>query len=86
MTFSKGSVRLEAGTGDQAEAREELDVTFDDPEFQIAFNPSYLADGLTAVGADVARIAMTTPATPAVMTAGGDDRYRYFLMPIRSAG
>jgi len=86
LAFSKGSVRLEAGTGDQAEAREELDVTFDDPDFQIAFNPSYLAAGLTAVGADVARIAMTTPEKPAVMTAGGDDRYLYLLMPIRSAG
>jgi DNA polymerase-3 subunit beta len=87
VTFSKGQARLEAGTGDQAQACEELDVTFDDGEFQIAFNPSYLADGLTATGDGVARISMTTAARPAVITAAADQAgYRYLLMPVRSAG
>lgn len=87
VTFSKGQARLEAGTGDEAQASEELDVTFDDGEFQIAFNPAYLADGLNATGADVARISMTTPTKPAIITAAGDSAgYRHIIMPIRSAG
>jgi DNA polymerase-3 subunit beta len=87
VTFTKGQARLEAGTGDEAQAVEELDVTFDDGEFQIAFNPSYLADGLDAAGADVARISMTTPTRPAVITAAGDRTgFRYVIMPIRNTG
>jgi DNA polymerase-3 subunit beta len=87
VTFSKGQARLEAGTGDEAQASEELDVTFDDGEFQIAFNPAYLADGLNATGADVARISMTTAAKPAIITAAGDSTgYRHIIMPIRNAG
>ena len=87
ITFSRGQARLEAGTGDEAQASEELDVRFDDGEFEIAFNPAYLADALNATAADVARISMTTSNRPAVITAAGDSTgYRHILMPIRNAG
>jgi DNA polymerase-3 subunit beta len=87
VTFSKGQARLEAGTGDEAQASEELDVGFDDGEFAIAFNPSYLADALSATAAGTARISMTTCTRPAVITAAGDSGgYRHILMPIRNAG
>jgi DNA polymerase-3 subunit beta len=88
LVFSGGQVTLEAGTGDEAQASEELDVKFDgDGEFRVNFNPGYLADGLAATGTDTARIAMTTPARPAVITSTEDEpAYRYLLMPIRNAG
>ena len=87
LAFTKGCVRLEASTGDQAEASEELDIGFDDADFQVAFNPAYLTDGLAAAGADTVRISMTTPKRPAVITAAdGDAGYQYLLMPVGSAG
>jgi DNA polymerase-3 subunit beta len=56
-TFSGGHVGLEEGTGDQAQATEGLDVSFDGEDgFQIAFNPHYLLDGISAIGADTALI------------------------------
>ena len=90
IAFRTTQARLEAGTGDEAQATEETDATLDGGEngtFTIAFNPAYLIDGLTAVGADTVRIALTTPTRPAILTAASDpDSYQHVLMPIRGAG
>jgi DNA polymerase-3 subunit beta len=89
LTFRDGGIQLEAGTGDEAQATESLEAGFTGEDgFQIAFNPHYLLDGLGAISSDMARIAVTDPAKPAVITgkAEGDPEYRYLLMPIRLAG
>lgn len=88
LAFSGGELRLEAGTGDEAQAVEVLPATLEGEEVEIAFNPGFLLDGLGAIGSDVARLAMTTSTKPAVITgkpAEGTDEpdYRYLLMPIR---
>ncbi len=92
LSFSAGQLVLEAGTGDEAQAVETLEASLDGDDIQIAFNPQYLLDGLTAIDSDTARISFTVPAKPAVITGkpAGDDPaqpdYRYLLMPIRLAG
>ena len=92
LAFSAGQLVLEAGTGDEAQAVEALEASLDGDDIQIAFNPQYLLDGLTAIDSDTARISFTIPAKPAVITGKptGDDPaqpdYRYLLMPIRLAG
>jgi DNA polymerase-3 subunit beta len=88
LSFSAGEVLLEAGTGDEAQASEAIEASFDGEDLQIAFNPQYLLDGIGAVDSDVARISFTSPTRPAVVTGKGEAQpdYRYVLMPIRSAG
>jgi DNA polymerase III subunit beta len=88
LTFSSGQVLLEAGSGDEAQASEAIEASFDGDEMQIAFNPQYLIDGIGAIDSDVARVSFTTPTRPAVITGKGEAQpdYRYVLMPIRSAG
>ncbi len=90
LAFSSGELVLEAGAGDEAQAVETLEASFDSDDLQIAFNPQYLLDGLSAIDSDVARISFTTPTRPAVITgkpaAEEPPDYRYVLMPIRSAG
>jgi DNA polymerase III subunit beta len=88
LTFGDGQVLLEAGTGDEAQASEAIQASYDGEEMQIAFNPQFLLDGIGAVDSDVARISFTSPTRPAVITGKGDAQpdYRYVLMPIRSAG
>jgi DNA polymerase-3 subunit beta len=88
LTFAPGGVRLEAGTGDEAQATEEIETSFDGDEINVAFNPQYLLDGINAVDSDIVRISFTSPLKPAVLT-GKDDElagFRYVLMPIRAAG
>jgi DNA polymerase-3 subunit beta len=88
LSFSSGEVLLEAGTGDEAQASEAIEASYDGEDLQIAFNPQYLLDGIGAVDSDVARISFTSPTRPAVITGKGEENpdYRYVLMPIRSAG
>ena len=90
LAFSAGELVLEAGAGDEAQAVETLEASFDGDDLQIAFNPQYLLDGLSAIDSDTARISFTTPTRPAVITGkrgeDGPPDYRYVLMPIRSAG
>jgi DNA polymerase-3 subunit beta len=87
LSFSPGQLVLEAGTGDEAQAVEVIEASFEGDDIQIAFNPQYLLDGLTALDSDVARIAFTEAGKPALLTGkpAPDEQpdYRYLLMPIR---
>ena len=87
LSFSPGQLVLEAGTGDEANAVEVIEASFEGDDIQIAFNPQYLLDGLTALDSDVARIAFTESGKPALITGkpAPDEQpdYRYLLMPIR---
>jgi DNA polymerase-3 subunit beta len=90
LTFTDGSALIESGTGDDASYAETVPAALDGEPINIAFKPGYLLDGLAAVtgsGHTAARIAMTTPAKPAVITpADGEPGVTYVLMPVRSAG
>ena len=87
LSFSPGQLVLEAGTGDEAQAVEVIEASFEGDDIQIAFNPQYLLDGLTALDSDVARISFTEGGKPALITGkpAPDEQpdYRYLLMPIR---
>lgn len=91
LTFAPGSLTLEAGAGEEASATEELDIAFDGEGFTIAFNPTYLVDGLSALGTAYVDMAFTGASKPAVLSgresADGlsDSSYRYLLMPMRYA-
>jgi DNA polymerase-3 subunit beta len=85
LTFSDGSVHLQAGGSDEAEAAEDLPASYDGEPATLAFNPGYLIDGLSAINSDTARLRFTEPGKPAALT-GKDDAqgdYIYVIMPVR---
>jgi DNA polymerase-3 subunit beta len=92
LSFSDGRLVLEAGSGDEAQASEAIDATLTGEEISIAFNPTFLLEGLSAIGSPVAQISFTTSTKPAVMTGKPDveaeatDEYRYLIMPVRLSG
>jgi DNA polymerase-3 subunit beta len=87
LSFTADHLTLEAGTGDEAQADEVIDASFEGSDLSIAFNPNYLLDGLTAMDSDITRIAFTEPGKPALLTGkpgpDGNPDYRYLLMPFR---
>ncbi|HSF99233.1 MAG TPA: DNA polymerase III subunit beta [Ornithinibacter sp.] len=91
LRFSEGQVAIEAGTGDDAQASEAVEARLTGPEIEIAFNPTYLLDGLGAVGTPFSRISFTQASRPAVLSGQAeedgeaDTSYRYVLMPVRFA-
>ena len=89
LNFSNNSLQLEAGTGDEAQASEKLDINYKGEDINIAFNPTFLTDGLAAINTAFVHIAFTGANKPAVLTgqtkAGSAPitNYKYLLMPMR---
>lgn len=92
LEFSESSLRLTAGGDDEGSAEEELPVELSSAEpLAIAFNPTYLLDGLGALKTDRAQMLFTTSNRPALLKPVGEDGevaegYLYLLMPVRLPG
>jgi DNA polymerase-3 subunit beta len=102
MEFADGSVRLSAGADDVGRAEEDLPVEFAGDPLTIAFNPTYLTDGLGSLHSEKVTFGFSTPSRPAVLRPAGDDEnlddsgagpfpathtdYVYLLMPVRLPG
>jgi DNA polymerase-3 subunit beta len=67
LQVGDGALTLTAGGDDEGRAEEDLPAEVDGEELLIAFNPSYLLDGLGVVHADTVRLSFTTPARPALL-------------------
>ena len=89
LAFSDGSLTLDAGSGDEALATEQIDAQVQGEDITTGFNPQFLLDGLTAIEAPVVELAFTQASKPAVMVGVGsldgdaDLEFRYLLMPRR---
>jgi DNA polymerase-3 subunit beta len=101
MEFSEGSLTLSAGGDDVGRAEEDLVCDFVGEPLTIAFNPTYLTDGLAAVHSERVSFGFTNPGKPALLRpVHGDDSppsgsgpfaaiptdYVYLLMPVRLPG
>jgi len=99
MEFSHGVLHLSAGADDVGRAEEDLPVDFSGEPLTIAFNPTYLTDGLGSLHSDLVTFGFTTPSRPAVLRPAGEDQvdgtgpfpavqtdYVYLLMPVRLPG
>jgi DNA polymerase-3 subunit beta len=93
MEFTEGSLRLTAGGDDEGSAEEHLPAELDGEPLTIAFNPSYLLDGLNSLHTERAHLAFTTPNRPALARPVSDSdqpgapaAYLHLLMPVRLPG
>ena len=92
LAFDGSEVVLRAGAGEDAQANEAVECRVDGDGLEIAFNPTYLLDGLSAVDSVTTTFSFTQATRPAVLTgadinaASGVDDYRYLLMPVRLTG
>lgn len=83
LAMRQGGVDLSVVSQEVGEASESVDGDFTGEDLSIAFNPSYLIDGIEAVLDDEVLIETAEPSRPATVRAAGHDEYRYLLMPVR---
>lgn len=88
LAFSEGEVVLEAGSGEDAQAVEAIEVGYEGEPLRLAFRPDYLMDGLAGVDTDTAHLNFTEPTKPAVFTdvpakEGENPSFRYLVQPLR---
>lgn len=101
MEFSDGLLRLSAGADGVGLAEEDLEVEFAGEPLTIAFNPTYLTDGLGSLHTDRVIFGFTTASKPAVLRPATEEAgapagpgpfpaastdYVYLLMPVRLPG
>ncbi|MGV0993860.1 MAG: DNA polymerase III subunit beta [Mycobacterium sp.] len=102
MEFGPDVLRLAAGGADGVGlAEEDLPVEFVGEPLTIAFNPTYLTDGLGSLHSDRVTFGFTTASKPAVLRPASDETvidgslgpfpaadtdYVYLLMPVRLPG
>lgn len=101
MELDEGVLRLSAGADDVGRAEEDLEVNFVGEPLTIAFNPTYLTDGLSSLHTSRVSFGFTNPKRPAVLRPvfAGDvppqgpgpfpaenSEYVYLLMPVRLPG
>lgn len=89
LIFSEGSLQLEAGAGEEAQATETLEIEYTGEPINIAFNPTFLTDGLQALNSAFVHISFTGANKPAVLSGKSEvdgeisQGYKYLLMPMR---
>ena len=89
MAFTSQELTLTAGTADEAQAKEILDIDMDGEDITVAFNPTYLIEGLSAIAEPFVRMKMTTAVKPVEFNGQQESDseesmdYRYLLVPMR---
>ena len=87
LAFSDGTLTLDAGSGDEAQASESIQAEIDGEPLTTGFNPQFLLDGLSAMDQQVVRLSFTQASKPVVISGVTDDDedpgFRYLLMPRR---
>ncbi|MDA8393418.1 MAG: DNA polymerase III subunit beta [Actinomycetota bacterium] len=82
VTMGPGGVELLATSADVGQATEDMDAEFDGEEMTLAFNPSFLIDGIEGVTGDRVVIRIRDAGKPVLISSADSDDYRYVLMPI----
>ena len=76
-------IELTVVTQEVGQATEDVDAKYEGTEMTVAFNPTYLIDGIEAIDGDEVQLETIDALRPAVIrpTEGAD--YLYLLMPVR---
>jgi DNA polymerase III subunit beta len=83
LTMRSGGVDLSVQSQDVGDASETVDGDYSGDDLVIAFNPSYLIDGVEAVAGDEVFVETADAARAATVRGAEDDDFRYLLMPVR---
>lgn len=91
LSFSAEQLVIEAGHGDAAQASEALSANLNGEEISIAFNPSFLQEGIAVMNSENLRVAYTVAAKPALLIPEDEkgealEDFKILLMPIRTFG
>ena len=70
---------------DVGNAQESVDAKFEGTELTVAFNPTFLHDGIDAVDTDEVVLETVDPLKPATLHAADDGDFLYLLMPVRTS-
>lgn len=77
------TLSLSATTQDVGDASEDLMVKVEGKDVEIAFNHSFMTDGLASIGTDTVSLLIQSSMKPGLLRSGEGEDFRYLLMPVR---
>lgn len=83
ISAAEHTLTLSAATQDVGDASEDLQVTPEGEDVEIAFNHTYLLDGVSVADGDTIALEVTSPLKPGVLKPAEGDGFTYLLMPVR---
>lgn len=83
ISATNHTLTLSAATQDVGDASEDIHVTPDGEDVEIAFNHTYLLDGVSVAEGDTVALEVTSPLKPGVLKPAKGDGFTYLLMPVR---
>lgn len=83
LSLRPSTVELSVVSQEIGHASEDVDADYEGEDLVVAFNPSYLIDGVEAVVGDEVVLETVDATKPATVRAPEHDDYRYLLMPVR---
>ena len=82
LEFNALGVKLSSSSPDLGQAVETVEARYEGDDLIAAFNPQYLADGLTACHGESVRLDVRDGLKPGVVRGDGDE-FTYLVMPVR---
>ena len=83
LTTKDHTVEVRTQSHDAGDVEDNVDADYNGDELTIAFNPSFLIDGIEAIPGDEVILEMSDSVRPAMVHGVEDQRFRYLLMPVR---
>ncbi len=83
LSMRGGGVDLTVVSQEVGDASETVDADFEGTDLTIAFNPTYLIDGVEAVSGDEVLLETVDATKPATVRAAEETNFHYLLMPVR---
>jgi DNA polymerase III subunit beta len=83
ISLRSSTVELSVVSQEIGHASEDIDADYEGEELVVAFNPSYLIEGVDAASGDEVLLETVDATKPATVRAPEREDYRYLLMPVR---
>jgi DNA polymerase-3 subunit beta len=83
VAFDADGLELTVLTPESGRAVERVQARHDGDDVTVAFNPTFLLDGIDAIRAETVVLEVIDSGKPAMLQGEDDDTYRYLLMPVR---
>ena len=85
LAMGTGGLELSMSAQDVGNAQETLDAKFEGTELTVAFNPTFLREGVDAIEASEVALETIDPLKPATLRSADGGDFLYLIMPVRTS-
>ncbi len=83
FSLSSGKLVLSSSTPENGDALEEVDITYDGADLEIAFNAKYFIEALEVMDDPEVKVELKEQLNPGILRSAGTDDFTYVIMPMR---